>query len=294
MLNGSAFAPAHVTGFFEIHDKAKDVRMRGSTGVGICLSLGVQTDVKVSKGKKQDIEILLNGRDIAAPVTRHVVKRLAVTKPLKIVVESVLGLPQGQGFGMSGAGALSTAMALSQALEIDLSRKEITCLAHEAEIACRTGLGDVMPQSEGGVVIRRKEGCFPYGVLENVDVRSGDIVLCVIGESVSTKEIIKDQKHKDLINKHGGRCLSELLKEPDIHNLFKQSLRFAKGTKLMTPAVKRAVDAAGEFGYASMSMLGNSIFCMGDAKAQARALQAHGDVYTCSIEKQGARSVGGD
>jgi pantoate kinase len=283
-----------VTGFFEIHDKAKDVRMRGSTGVGICLSLGVQTDVEVSKAKKLQIEILLNGRDIAAPVTKHVVKRLAGTKPQKIMVESILGLPQGQGFGMSGAGALSTAMALSQAMELKLSTKEITCIAHEAEIVCKTGLGDVMPQSTGGILIRRKEGCFPYGVLENVDVRSGEVVLCVIGEPISTKDIIRDPEHRERINKHGGRCLSELLKEPDIHNLFKQSMRFAKGAKLMTSAVKKALDAASESGYAGMSMLGNSIFCTGDAKAQARALQAHGDVYICSIEKQGARSLGGD
>ena len=294
MLKGSAFAPGHVTGFFEIHDEAEDFRMKGSTGVGICLSMGVQTDVEVIKGKKQEIEILINGRKVEASVTRHVVERMAGERKLKIMVESLIGLPQGQGFGMSGAGALSTAMALSQAMELKLSAKEVTCIAHEAEITCGTGLGDVMPQSTGGVLIRRKEGCFPYCVLENIDVRSGEVVLCVIGESLSTKEIIKDPKHKERINKHGGRCLSELLKEPDIHNLFKQSMRFAKGTKLMTSAVKKAVDAASETGYASMSMLGNSIFCTGDAKAQARALQAHGDVYTCSIEKLGARSVGGD
>lgn len=294
MLKGSAFAPGHVTGFFEIHDKAKDVRMRGSTGGGICLSLGVQTNVEITRGKKQEIGILLNGREVEAPVTQHAVERMVHEKKLKIRVESVLGLPQGQGFGMSGAGALSTAMALSQALELKLSTKEIICIAHEAEIACGTGLGDVMPQSTGGVLIRRKEGCFPYCVLENIDVRSGEVVLCVIGESVSTKEIIKDPKHRERINKHGGRCLSELLKEPDIHNFFKQSMRFAKGTKLMTSAVKKAVDAASESGYAAMSMLGNSVFCTGDAKAQARALQAHGDVYTCSIDKQGARSVDGD
>jgi len=294
VLEGSAFAPGHVTGFFEIRDEVKDVRLRGSTGVGICLSLGVQTDVGITRAKKREIGIQINGREVDAPVTRHVVERMVGPKKLKVNVESVLGLPQGQGFGMSGAGALSAATALSEALKLKLSRSEVTCIAHEAEIACGTGLGDVMPQSNGGIVIRRKEGCYPYGVLENVDVRSGEVVLCVIGESVSTKNIIEDKRHKESINKNGARCLSEFLKEPDIHNMFKQSLRFAKGTKLLTSAVKKAVDAASESGYASMSMLGNSIFCLGDGKALARTLQSFGDVYTCSIDKQGVRSVGED
>ncbi|UCF08163.1 MAG: pantothenate kinase [Thermoplasmata archaeon] len=293
MLSGSAFSPGHVTGFFEIYDEAKDVRQKGSRGAGICLSMGVRTEVKVLKGKKQEIEILLNGRAETAPVTRHVVKRMVGDKKLKIQVESSVGLPSGQGFGMSGAGALSTALALSQALDLKLSENEMTCLAHEAEIACGCGLGDVMPQSRGGVVIRRKEGCHPYGLLESVDVRSADIVLCIVGESVSTKEIITDPIHKKRINKHGARCLSELLKHPDMHNMFKQSLQFARGTKFLTSAARKAIDAAGEFGYASMSMLGNSIFAMGEAKPLARALQKYGNVYICTIEKQGVRTVGG-
>lgn len=208
-MRACAFVPGHVTGFFEIYDEAEEIRQKGSRGAGICLSLGARTVVEVLNSEKQKIEVFINERKVQTPVTELVVKKILDDEPFDVKVSSTLELPQGQGFGMSGAGALSVSLALTKALGLSLSTNEIVCMAHEAEINCATGLGDVMPQSIGGVVLRKKEGCFPFGVMENIRVKDSEVVLCVVGKELSTKDIIMDPTHKKNINEHGQNCLKE-------------------------------------------------------------------------------------
>ena len=51
-----AYAPGHITGFFQIHEH-EDPHRKGSTGCGIVLNGGVTTEVKVGKsvGENRDI-----------------------------------------------------------------------------------------------------------------------------------------------------------------------------------------------------------------------------------------------
>jgi pantoate kinase len=290
-LKACAFAPGHVTGFFEIHDEAEDLSRRGSRGVGICLSKGVFTEVKIQNSDERNIEISLVQGNAPAPVTRGVVERIIGNMPLQVEVSSTLELPQGQGFGMSGAGALSTALALVKALNLDISMNELVCIAHETEISLSTGLGDVMPQSIGGVVIRHKEGCYPQGKLEKIDAEDVEIVLCVIGEELPTKEIITDPDHKRRINENGKRCLHELLETPDLESMMRLSCEFSKDIGLETKEVEDAISAAKGFGMVSMSMLGNSVFAFGKGEQLAGILEKFGEVYICGIDQKGARIV---
>ncbi|UCE38364.1 MAG: hypothetical protein JSW00_03765 [Thermoplasmata archaeon] len=291
MLKASAFAPAHVTGFFEIHDEAEDLRKRGSRGVGICLTRGIHTNVEVSESEKQDIEVFINNKKMMSPVTEFVVQRLMSDDCYKIKVKSELDLPLGQGFGMSGANALSTSFALAKALNLELSKDDIVCVAHQAEIACRTGLGDVTPQSIGGMVIRKKEGCPPFGVVEKIECEDVEIVLCVVGKELSTRDIITDPEHRRNINKYGEESLKQLVKMPKLWEAIWLSLAFSKGTGLMSQDMEKAVMAARNFGLVSMAMLGNSVFAIGDTKNLVNALQDFGEVYTCRIDRNGARIV---
>jgi pantoate kinase len=292
LLKAKAFAPCHVTGFFEIHDEALDVRRRGSKGAGICLSRGVTTTVEVMDSEEQVVEIFLNDCKDDAPVTSLVVKKIVGDRPYLIRINSRLDLPQKQGFGISGAGALSTGFALNKALDLELSREELACIAHEAEIQCGTGLGDVYPQLVGGVVIREKEGCPEFGLLNkiNFDVNP-KIVVCVIGEEVSTKDIITDPEHKKRINENGEKCLKILLENPSFKEFFKLSKTFSVNTDLLSSDVKEALDAVKEHGTASMSMLGNSIFSYGETEKIVDILEEFGDVCICNIDNKGARIV---
>jgi pantoate kinase len=290
-LSCSAFVPGHVTGFFEIHDEAEDIRQRGSRGAGICLSKGVFTIVEVFESDKKSILVFLNEEKDEAPVTRYVVEKIIGNKTYEIKVMSTLELPQGQGLGISGAGALSTSLALSKALGLKLPRNEIICIAHEAEITCHTGLGDVMPQSIGGVVIREMEGCSTFGKIKNIDVEDVEIVLCIIGEEIATKDIITDIEHKERINKYGKKCLQNMIKNPNLQNMIKLSYRFSKDTGLMSNKVENAIKAAREHGMASMAMLGNTLFAVGDTDNLVNTLYEYGEVNICRIDKRGMRSI---
>ncbi|UCE73522.1 MAG: hypothetical protein JSV56_10910 [Methanomassiliicoccales archaeon] len=293
MLRASAFVPGHVTGFFEIRDNAKKKRHRGSRGVGICLSRGVHTVVGITSSKTQSIDVLIDNKTAQAPVTKHVVKRILGNELLKVKISSTLELPQGQGFGMSGAGALSASLALAKALELEISRDEIVCMAHEAEIEYSTGLGDVVPQSVGGMVIRKMEGCPPFGMIDQISPENTDIVCCVIGEQLPTKTIITNEEYKKRINEDGKRCLQELLKNPTQEKMMHLSFEFSKNTGLLSGELEDAIAAVKKYGQASMSMLGNSIFAMGDTGIMAKILKDFGEVYICKMDSEGARVVKG-
>jgi pantoate kinase len=289
LLKASSFVPGHITGFFEIHDSPEDIRQKGSRGAGICLSLGMRTTVMISDSKVQEIEVLIDDKVEKESVTEVAIRNIIGENPYKIKVESKSELPAGQGFGMSGAGALGALLALDSALGLNLPREKIICAAHCAEVACGTGLGDVMPQSEGGIVIRKKEGCPPFGVLEKIDSDDIDIVLCIIGEELSTKNIITDSEYRKKINENGHECLSQLIKSPKLWELMWLSLAFSKSTELMVKEVEEAVLTARKHGLASMSMLGNSIFATGDTRGLVSELESHGMVYVCKVDKDGAR-----
>ncbi len=147
---GKGFAPAHITGFFYIHDDADPLRM-GSCGCGFTLESGVCT----TAWPADRTVVYLDGKPSEAPTTRTVIELLA-DRPVH--VESELDIPVGGGFGASGAGAFSTALALNSALGLGKTYNELSYVAHAAEVKNRTGLGDVAGMTLGGTVIRLGPG----------------------------------------------------------------------------------------------------------------------------------------
>jgi len=154
-----AWVPSHITGFFAAHRK-DDPRLSGSIGCGLCLSIGADTTVAEIAGDgsskpAQNHEIILNGVPSEAPVSRFVAERLAI-RPVR--VETELQMPSGSGFGASGAGALGAAYALNSYFDLGLTADQAAAVAHEAEVINRTGLGDVIAQNAGGLVVRLQPG----------------------------------------------------------------------------------------------------------------------------------------
>ncbi len=271
-----AFAPAHISGIFII-DIKKDPALSGSMGAGICLEDGAVT--KVSAAKETTVKI--NGAVVEAPTTLTAIKLLT---PQPVLVETTLRVPVGAGFGASGAGALSAALALNEALSLNLTFREIAEAAHIAEVANRTGLGDVTGQTFGGIVLRKKAGA-PFTVaIDKLPCRNETISWVSFG-GISTKSVLSDEMKKKSINKAGRLRLKELLKKPTLHNFFSQSSAFAREIELMSPMVLdaiEAVEAAG--GLASQAMLGNTVFAMNDNGA----LLEFGDVHESRISNSGA------
>lgn len=278
---GRAFAPAHITGFFEIHEN-KDLRRKGSTGCGIVLNEGVETTVKPYGTGERNV-VTLNGSETEATTTHTVVKMLT---DIPIMVESVTDVPVGCGFGASGAGALSTAYALNQALSLDLTANQLAETAHIAEVTNRSGLGDVTAQSHGGIVIRTHPGAPGYGKVDRISAGEYKFFCIVLGE-IPTKSVLEDRHMFKQINSAGRLALKELLKKPSLENFMELSRDFAVDSGLLSSRaldVIEAVKAAG--GMASQAMLGDTVFAFpGDGMENEvhETLTGFGDVLEYNV-----------
>ncbi len=283
-----AFCPGHVTAFFQVCEN-EDPNKMGSRGAGLCLSKGVITEVEAREASTTRIAVELRGRPGPAEVTEMALG-LLLEEPMEVVVTSEVQLPVSQGFGMSGAGALSGLIALNDALGGPRGTEELVSIAHRAEVACRTGLGDVFPQSQGGLDIREKPGGPPHGLVHRIPI-SSEVVLCVLGPSLSTKTILANEMIVKSINGVGRRCVNRFLLRRDLETFFRLAWQFARQTLLASSEIQGAVMKANLHGRASMSMLGNSIFAMGNTPLLSQSLEEHGDVYLAEVDNEGARAV---
>jgi pantoate kinase len=285
-MNAHAFAPAHISGFFEPIYNQTDLYRTGSRGSGMSLTLGATTEIELIDTTTNQIELQINNTLAPAATSQRAIHYLIGDTPLHIKVNTRLDLPIGQGFGMSAAGALSATYALAHLL--NLPTEHALKATHCAEVELATGLGDTIAASFGGIEIRRQPGLPPWGVIEHIP-GIYDIVLCVIGEALSTKDVLRDPAKMKTITHYGRYCMKKILQYPTIEQLFALSQLFTEKTALATPKVRQAINEANNYGMASMCMLGNSIFAVGDTKKLCTALAPYGPVCVCTVDQYGAR-----
>ena len=287
-MKATAFAPGHISGFFEpVYNQ--DLSHTGSRGAGINITLGAVSNVFIAPSTIQNFEVYINNRKSSENVTKLSLKYLLGETKVKVVVKTKLGLPLGQGFGMSAAGVLSATLAVAKM--VNLPESDAIRAAHFAEVTLKTGLGDVMASSFGGVEIRKTPGLPPWGIIEHIPGQI-DIVLCVVGKKMNTRDILSDSKKINRIVDYGKLCTKKLLDKPTIENLLSLSLEFTKKTGLATEKVMKAIDAANKYGQASMCMLGNSVFAIGKTNELCKTLSSFGKIYICNVDRSGARLIG--
>ena len=298
-MKGKAFAPGHITGFFEIFDRPSNPLKKGSRGAGVNLSLGVLTTVEATRSAAPSIDILLNRRKAPAETTLRAVREILRDRPFRVKVRSDVQLPVGQGLGMSAAGALSAALALSSALGPSAPSSRSPALlaagraAHIAEVRSRTGLGDVAGALRGGWEMRVKPGFPPFGLIKRFPAPDRPVAICVSGEPVPTKRALGDPTIRRSVNRVGAICMKEMLKEPTLDNFFALSHRFARLSGLASKEALILVEEvhARRLGLASVSMIGNSVFAIGDIPALKSFMKGYGKVYVCATDLRGARPV---
>ena len=285
-MKASAFAPGHISAFFEPIYQNHNAARSSSRGAGINIALGATSQVFIQNAVSQNVDVLINNKQTDAFVTKLAIKHLIGDTPLNININTTLDLPIGQGFGMSGAGALSSTIALAKLLHIP--KEEALKASHYAEVELRTGLGDVLACSFGGIEIRREAGLPPWGIIEHIPGQF-DVVLCVIGKKIDTKKILSNPQHLNTISSLGRYCTKKLLERPSIEHLFSLALEFTKKIGIAHPKVLEAIDTVQNYGIASMCMLGNSIFAMGETERLSTILSTYGKVYVCPIDRYGAQ-----
>lgn len=154
----------------------------------------------------------------------------------------------------------------------------------------RTGLGDVLASSFGGIEIRREPGIPPWGMIEHIP-GDYDLVLCVIGEKIETQKILSDPIKINDIALIGRYCTKKLLERPSLEHLFFLAQEFTRKINIADDTVLQAIEAANHFGMASMCMLGNAVFAIGNTPLLSQTLSVFGKIYCCKVDNIGARII---
>ena len=279
----SAFCPGHITCFFTpAGDLSADLLSRGSLGAGIRTSLGAFADVHERSGTRT----VMDGSETDLPVTSRVLELLAPGRGFDVSVEN--GLPCGEGFGMSAAGAVAVALAVADICGI--GKQEAFEAAHKAEILGGGGLGDVSAlYCLGHQPVRVKEGIPPYGEVIPTGVEFKQLTLAVLGPKMHTGSVLSDPVRVSAISNAGRRAVKEYLVKPDLGKLYGLSNRFSVEAGVECAEVSDALSKLHAEGYrAAMCMLGNSIFT--DApETEAESLLGPGaNIFSCSSTDKSA------
>ncbi len=302
-----AFAPAGISSFFEICDTTDgkpitDLERVGSRGGGFGLQKGVWTQVTVKEAKKADIKISIN--DISTPeaeTTKTVVEKLLskVEKPYEVQVHHTIEVPIGAGFGTSAGGALTTGLALKEALDLPLTYNQIGRAAHVAEVECKTGLGTVGPLMLSGCILTIEPGAPGISVIDRLPISPDYVVVAGVFGPIATKKVLLSPEKRREVNHWGNKTLQEIMDNPTLENFLACCLKFAEKTGFMTPRVKELVhlaEKAGAIGTAQ-NMLGEAAHCLvreenADEVAEAfKKVKSIKQVIVSKMDFQGARLI---
>lgn len=273
MIRVTAFAPAHITGLFFIHDTAEEPLLRGSLGAGFSIDHGARTTVSFADAeapRDPGVRYSLNGtpyREEDLPVSASVYRLFSETHaPLsekRLRVDHRIDPPQSSGFGTSGAGALSMAMALNAALDYPFSHEEAAGIAHTAEVENKTGLGTVIGEYYGGFEIRTEAGAPGFGKIEPIASPPGLTVVCAVFGPYSTRVALSDYDIRNRINTLGRKYHAELLASPTVESFLSYAHGFSRETGLLTETCSKAMELMEKGGYTGgMLMFGEAVFTL--------------------------------
>ncbi len=271
-----AWSPGHISGYFQ-RCTGPDGAVTGSIGGGVVIAEGVTVEampsftphVRVCCASPCGVTTIVEG----SPLVEHLMSRLGVTADLT----TTCALPIGAGFGLSAAALLASGAALSALFELGLSRTSIASAAHEIEVLFRTGLGDVAAEQDGGVVVRLTPGIDGEILRYETDIS----VYAVSFGPISTRGVLDSDTA--MVRVRSAFPESE---PGGLASLVQASREFADASGLVTGRVRAALDACDGAGVpASMTMLGDGIFAIGEDAP--KALAPFGHVHTLSVASRG-------
>ncbi|MFQ6025150.1 MAG: pantoate kinase [Nitrosopumilaceae archaeon] len=292
-MKGQAFCPGHVTGFFKAEIEREKPEYQGSMGAGFSIKEGVTTRVEIIRSDKCDFKIEVNGyRADNTLVSEFVIKEFLklVKNNFFIDVVHEISVPVGYGLGSSGAVALSLSLALNQAMNLGLSKTKVGLIAHNAEIQCKTGLGDVLSSFYGGFEIRTKQGAPGIGKLQKINSNRSAIIICF--SPISTKKFMNEKM--DAINGLGEKMVNKLMESKSNSEFLDMSLEFAEYAQMITQKMYAVIHDLHRIGIkCGVALFGETVFTLVSKSMEAkvlRILRKHdGIVLSSEIDNIGAR-----
>jgi pantoate kinase len=295
----TAFSPGHITGFFEVpHDiSCFHFLHRGSKGAGFSIDRGIATTAYLYESTKPEYQISINGiKSRSAEVSKWVIEKYLklADRPYFINIHHDVEIPIGFGLGSSGAAALSLSYALNQVLETGLNRTQAAQIAHNAEIACNTGLGTVIAEFAGGFEMRTSAGAPGVGSVSkiNLDKNYKAVVLCLA--PILTKSFLTNRINE--IDGVGGIMLSKLSVSGGLDDFLKMSHEFAEMLSLTEGRCKGPIAALKTRGIkSSVALFGQTVFTVVSEERAAEAVDAltqfGGSLIVFNIDMVGARML---
>jgi pantoate kinase len=299
MREASAFAPGHLTGFFQICDQPEDPLLKGSRGCGVSIKAGVRTRVAVEPADSSSRSISINGQATGeAIVSENVLDKMLrrADQPYLVHVEHDVETPLGAGFGSSGGGALTLALALNEAMGLGMSSVEASRVAHVAEIECKTGLGTVFAAMAAGFGVLYEPGAPGIGRAVKYN-RSDELeVVYVHFGPIATSEALSNVELRRRINELGGILVDEIKDDLGPRLFMEYARRFTDYIGIATPPLRRVFDEADRRRVPStMAMFGEVVFALvykDEAESVARAFSSAApdrEIRTTFVDDLGAR-----
>lgn len=309
MKKARAFCPAGISSFFEICDRTPDGTLItdrehiGARGGGFVISEGVSADVSLAEAKEEQIRVFVNGKLWPeAETTKTVVRTLLekVPETYHATVRHRVKVPIGAGFGSSAAGALGTALALSKALDLNLTYNQLGKIAHVAEVNCQTGLGTVGPLMLGGCILTTEPGAPGYASIDRIPVSLDHRIVAGTWRPFPTKKILLSKEKRRTINEWGRRTLDKILADPSLENFMRTCKEFALETRLVTSRVRTLIELAEKAGAigAAQNMVGEAVHALVTVDKVESVVQAFKKIMLSEkilitkIDLQGARRLG--
>jgi pantoate kinase len=307
--SAKAFSPSGISSFFEICDTTPegkpilDQERVGARGGGFGIQKGTTTEVTVSESEISKIHIFINEQEtLQAETTRTVVQTMLEKAGgiYKVLVKHIVQVPIGAGFGTSAAGALNTALALSKALDLNLTYDQLGKIAHVAEVKCKTGLGTVGPLMLGGCVLTTEPGAPGIARIDRIPISSDYVIVAGVYGLTPTKEVLSSPEKRRQVNKWGRKTLETILSCPSLENFMACCLDFAEKTGFMTERLRKLATLAEESGAigAAQNMVGEAVHALATLENADDVVQAFRQVlpeekiFVAKIDLQGARLVG--
>ena len=300
-MKATAFCPAHITGFFKAYlenNDQKNTEELGSMGAGFSIREGVTTHVDIlpkvnqnSNFKITTIGYQSDKTDVSEYVLNEFLK-LGNFENIFFNILHEITIPVGYGLGSSSAVALSLSYALDHVLKTKLDHTTIGQIAHNAEINCKTGLGDVLASYHGGFEIRVKPGAPGIGKVEKIN--AGDLSIIMICFSpISTNKFIKERLSQ--INGLGGKMVNRLLESKNYEHFQDMSLEFAKYVQVMTLRMEKLIQELSSNGIkCGIALFGETVFTMIPKEKEKQVLQilekySEGIIIKSKLDDHGAR-----
>jgi pantoate kinase len=301
-----AFSPAGISSFFEICDRTPNGTLIsnperiGARGGGFAIDKGVSTEVSLAEAKENKVTVIINEKLWQeAYTTKTVVGTLLdkVPEAYNVTVRHNVEVPIGAGLGTSAAGALGTALALSEDLEINLTYNQLGRIAHVAEVRCRTGLGTVGPLMHGGCGLTLEPGAPGYASLDQIPISPDHRIIAGTFRPYPTKKMLDSQEKRAIINEWGQRTLKKILKDPSLEKFMSACKEFAMGTGFVTERVHKLIQLAEKTGAigAAQNMVGEAVHALvtldkvEDVYGAFKKILPEEKIIIAKIDLQGAR-----